>query len=88
MCEFREVPGTRVFQYDQTFNPFKQQSWFERIIHDSFWIICIIKSYEQVQFIQKEVGRRLEVVVLAGYLKAIRTFREITKDEIHISLLS
>lgn len=60
----------------------------ERVIHDSFWIICITKSYEEVRLIQEEVGRRLKVAVLAGNLKAIKMFHEITKDEIRISLLS
>lgn len=38
--------------------------------------------------IQEEVGRRLKVAVLTGNLKAIKMLHEITKDEIHISLLS
>lgn len=38
--------------------------------------------------IQEELRRRLNVTVLAGNLKATKTLHEITKDEIHISLLS
>lgn len=42
----REVPDLQVFLHNQIFNPFKQDPQFERMIPDSFWVLCILKSSE------------------------------------------
>lgn len=40
----REVPDLQVFLHNQIFNPFKQDPQFERMIPDSFWVLCMLKS--------------------------------------------